>query len=198
MNWPSARSSRANCPFSTVKREPESLAAALEIHHAERFADLEMLPHPVWPRADLADLAGFDIVMLVLAEGNILQRHVREVGECVVEVLVQPTLFGFAILDQRLDLADLRLQAVGQSGILGSHRLADFLRGGVAALLCLLQFQDMRPARLILGNESFNRRLRIGIGPRALLQRIGKGLGVLANPLDVKHGRTILTEAQRA
>ena len=26
-----------------------------------------------------------------------------------------------------------------------------------------------------------------GIGPRALLQRIGKGLGVLANPLDVVH-----------
>ena len=43
MNWPMARSKRARPLFSTTKREPESFAADLEIHEAERFAELEML-----------------------------------------------------------------------------------------------------------------------------------------------------------
>ena len=46
MNWPSARSSRASCPLQHDEARAGQLRGRLEIHQAERLADLEMLLRP--------------------------------------------------------------------------------------------------------------------------------------------------------
>ena len=58
---------------------------ALEIHQAERLADLEMLLHPVRARRDPADLAHLDIVMLIPADRHLVQRHVGQHGQHAIE-----------------------------------------------------------------------------------------------------------------
>ena len=78
MNCISARSSRASSPFSTTKRAPDSLRGGLEIHHAERFADLVMLLAAEGVRKVrlLAEAADLDIVVLVLAVRHVVERDV--------------------------------------------------------------------------------------------------------------------------
>ncbi|CDX39926.1 conserved membrane hypothetical protein [Mesorhizobium sp. ORS 3359] len=48
----------------------------------------------------------------------------------------------------------------------------------------------MRAPRLILGDQIVDRGLRLVSRPRALHQRLDKGLRVIANPFDIKHGRS--------
>ena len=43
MNWPSARSSRASSPFSTTKRAPRHARGGLEVHQAERRAQIDVV-----------------------------------------------------------------------------------------------------------------------------------------------------------
>ena len=73
-------------PVQHGEAAARQLGGALEIHHAERFADLEMLPRPVGARRHAADLAQLDIVVLVLADGHVVERQVGDDGERIVQL----------------------------------------------------------------------------------------------------------------
>ena len=191
------------CKLALQHREARAgeFRGALEIHQAERLADLEMLLRLEVDAARLADLAHLDIVVLVLADRHVVERHVGDHRQRVVERLVETTLLGLGALDEALDLADLGLQPLGQRHVLVAHRIADLLRGGVAAFLCLLQVDEMLAARLVPGDQVIDGGARLVLRPLALHQRIDKRLRFVANPFDVEHGRIpiILGEAaQRA
>ena len=87
MNCPSARSSRASPFFSTTKRAPDNFAASLEIHLAERFAELEMLLRRERVVALRAEAMMLDIVVRVLAVRHIVERQVGNLRQRLVELL---------------------------------------------------------------------------------------------------------------
>ena len=173
------------------------LRGALEIHHAERFANLEMLLRGIGA-ARLADAAELDIVLFVGADRNVIQRDVGKHGQRVVQRAVELALARLAILDELLDGADLGLQFLGTRRVAGAHRIADLLRGGVAALLLLLQLGQMGAARLVTGDDLLDGPRRIALVPTALLERGFERLRVVANPSDVEHGGGISLGSVRA
>ena len=144
MNWPSARSSRAIWPFSTTKREPESLAAVGEIHVAEVFAELVMLLRRlVEGEGRLVARMGFQkhIVGFVAPDRHVVMRQVRDHGHGSFQIGDQLALFLFSRLDERLDLGDLVDQLLGTRIVARALGLADFLGGRVAAFLRFLKLR---------------------------------------------------------
>src|SRR5690606_2828748 len=71
--------------------------------------------------------------------------------------------------------------------IAGRHSPADFLGGGVAALLRLLQPGHMVAAFLVAPNYQTRQGLRIAFRVAPLLQGLNESFRVFANPLDVEH-----------
>ena len=177
MNWPSARSSRASWPFSTVKREPDNFAArsksimpsASPISKCS-FTQFGRVGH-------LADLADLDIVVLVLADRHIVERHVGDDGQFRFHSAVDLALARLARPKERLDLGDLALQPFGQRHVAGAHGVADLLRGGVAALLLRLQFAQMSAAILIQLQDGADGRPSGVFRIRALDQRLTSASG---------------------
>ena len=73
----------------TTKRAPDMLGRRLEVHQAERLADLEMLlRREAHGRggARLAVAAHLDVVVLVRADGHLGERRVGDGGERGVEL----------------------------------------------------------------------------------------------------------------
>ncbi len=159
----------------------------LEIHQAERLADLEMLLRRIGAFR-LADASDLDIVGLVGANGHVVVRQVGQRGQPVEQRLVEPALLCLAVLDETLDIGDLGLEFFGQRQVLLRHRLADFPGGGVAAFLLGLQFGQMGTPRLVRGHHGVDLGARIRRRPATLFKRCGQNVGVVANPSDVEHG----------
>ncbi len=93
--------------------------------------------------------ADLDIVGLVTTDRHIGEWKVRDDRELVGQRLVVLPLQTLSILDEGLDVRDLGFQLFGPRGVTGAHRVADFLRRGVAALLLFLETAKMCPALLV-------------------------------------------------
>ena len=81
-----------------------------------------------------------------------------------------------------LEVSDLGHQRAGAAFVLRLLRLADLLRGGVAARLRLLEFRDRGAAALVERDQV--RRLGRETAP---CEAAIEGVGVVANPPDVVH-----------
>ena len=90
-------------------------------------------------RADAADL---HIVAFVAPVRRVMRRQVGNGGEFGLERRERRLLARLHLGHGCLQRGDLFLQRLGGCGVLARHRLADFPRGGVAALLRLLQLAD--------------------------------------------------------
>jgi hypothetical protein len=167
------------------KSRAGKLCGALEIHIAERFADLEMLLRRVVPTRLFADNAGDDVIVLVLANGNVVERNVRDTREGVVERGGQLPFLFLGGGKRRLDLGDLGLEPVSKLGVLLRQRDADFLRRRVATGLHFLHLLDDGTAPLVEFDEALRQRLGATLRKRCI-----QSMGVLTNPSDIKHRRS--------
>ncbi len=132
-------------PFcNTTKRAPDNFAASLEIHHAERFAQFEMLLGLERVVALLADRVTLDIAVLVRAVRHVVRRHVGDLRQLLVELVGELLLLGLQRRQRGLELGDFGHQRFGALLVLGLLRLADFLGRRVAPRLRLLEFGDRR------------------------------------------------------
>ena len=171
-------------PFQHDKARAREFRRRLEVHQAQRLAELEMLlrlvqaaefrPYP--PAANL------DIVGLVLAVRNIVERQVGNLGERDVERGAQFALDGLEFRHGRLEAGDLRLEVVGRRKVLARYGGADLLRGCVAALLGALQIEDRGAPLLVERDQRFGQ----GAEPAPGEARIER-LRIVAYRLDVVH-----------
>src|SRR5690606_37037261 len=158
----------------------------LEVHVAQRFAEfIVLLERAV--RARLTEAADLDVIVLVLADRNVVERNIRHNGESIIQRLIELTAGCLAALDERLQLGDLALELLGELEVLGGHCLADLLRGGVLAGLRVLQLRQVGATRLILRDQIRDNGLSSVRRLPALLQRLGQCLLVFADPFDVEH-----------
>ena len=162
MNCISARSSRASAPLSTTKRAPESFAAVVEIHQAERLADLEMLLRlEAVGKAAAARRGGAPRRCRSRPCRRARRRaagwgwrRVRSSSARAGAPSPPPRVSGIAAFSR----ATSSLKRLGGGGVLARHRRADLLRGGVAALLRLLQFEDRGAPRIVERDQQFGAR----------------------------------------
>ena len=158
----------------------------LEIHQAERLADLEMLLRlkgEFLRRADFADL----LVGLLVADRDVGQRRIGNAGEKVAKFGFELPLLLLALLDGLFEARHLVHQGFGGFLVLGGLGLADVLRGGVAAGLRILQLLNRSAAFLVQLQNSIQQG---SLGPldAAVLQPLHKGVLIVTNPFDVEHG----------
>ncbi len=135
----------------------------------------------------LAPAAGFDIVVFVLAEGNIGQRPVRDGGKLFFQ---RRNRLALLVLDRphlRFQIGDLGLQLFRQSLILGLHRRADFLRGGVAPLLRALSALNRGAARVVQFDQTRDQSVGGGFVLVAAQEVGAKRVRIVADRFDVVH-----------
>ena len=125
--------------FQKHEARARHLSRRLEVHQAQRFAQLEVLLGREVELLRLAPATDLPVVRLVLAVDDVGQRQVGDHRERVVQGSDELALLFFGALQELLQLGHFRLQLVGRGRVLGAHRLADLLGGGVAAALGLLQ-----------------------------------------------------------
>ncbi len=187
-------------PFKTRKRPFQhreartcELRSALEIHVAERLAQLEMFFRLEGEIALVADAADFDIVAFILAERHVFERNIGDGRQRVVQLPGQATFFVFGLSKKILQLGNFRLQLVSRCCILRGHGLADFLRGGVAALLRGLNLADIFATFLVQRHQFGRQRLSPTLG-----ERFVEGFRVFAYPFDVEHGKSRFVKLNRS
>ncbi len=161
------------------------LGSAFEIHIAERFANLEVLLCRVVPAGLLAGDAGHHIVVLVLAIGHIVEGHVRQARQGIVQLGGDLTVLFLGARHVFLDISDFGFQLFRQFHVLLRHGGADFLGGGVAAGLHILQRLDDGTALFIESDQTCRR----GLYAAPCKGRI-KSFGVFAYPFNVVHRRS--------
>ncbi len=158
------------------------LRRGLEVHQAETFAQIKMFFRLEFEPARLAPAQDLDIIVLVLAVGNAVQRRIGDFRQRLVERGDSLPLGGLHRRPVFLDFRDFGLEGVGAASVLLLHRHADFLRGGVAALLRGLQLGNRRAARIVERQQRLGERLKPAPGAAFV-----EGFGVVANPFDVVH-----------
>ena len=141
----------------------------------------------------LADDALLDIVVLVGAHRHLVERQVRDRGERLLEGSDRDLLVGFRRAHLVLQVRDAGLQLIGGGGVLLLHRLADLFREAVALFLALLGAADAVAAAIVESEYPGHRLLDGQPVPAALLQALLEGLGIVADPADVVHGRSLGT-----
>jgi hypothetical protein len=123
----------------------------------------------------------------VRAVRNIVGRQVGELCELAIELRLElfgaPLQVGNAVLEPR-DLGHQRLR--GRFILLGLG-LTDFLGGGVAPRLRLLEPGDRGAAALVKGEEIVDEDLTVGLRHPTAPEPARERLGVLADPFDVVH-----------
>ena len=178
-------------PGENREARARKLRRTLEIHLAERLADLEMLARPGGFRLRLADPAHLDIVALVPAERNVVERDVGQDGQRVAHGAVEIALGRLAVLDEGLDVGDFGLQPLGKLHVAGAHGIADLLGRGVAAFLLFLEGDEMGAARLVMADDFLDLCGSLVLRPAALFESSGKRFGLFANPFDVEHWQSV-------
>ena len=74
MNWPIARSSRARPLLQIDKARAGNFGGGLEIHLAQRFAEIEMLLRREGISSLRPETMMLDVVVFVLAVGHFVER----------------------------------------------------------------------------------------------------------------------------
>ena len=171
-------------PLQHDEARARELRRRLEIHQAERLADLEMLlrREAVGKNRRLAVAAHLDIVVLVLAVGNVVERQVGDFGQRGLERGVRLALGRLHFGHGRLQPRHLGLEIFGRLRVLARHRRADLLRSGVAPLLGALQIEDRGAPALVEGDQRFGARRQAAPG-EPFVER----LGIVADGPDVVH-----------
>ena len=159
----------------------------LEIHVAERAAEIVMRLRREGVVADLAVDVALHIAVLVCAFGHVVERQVRNSGELFRQFLVRRLRCQLELRHRGLELGDFRHQLGGARVILGLLGLADFLRSRIAPRLRLLGRQDRRTAFLVDRQQRSRQRRQ----PAALQSGVER-LGVVADRFDVVHGHNFL------
>ena len=159
----------------------------LEVHEAERLADLEMLARLVHAleRRRLPPAAKLDIVALVIAVRRVVGRKVRDRRELRFERRRRLPFRRLELRHFRLRRGDLGAEIFGCNAILARHRRADLFRGGVAALLRALKRRDRLPALSVERDQRFGARAKTA-APQAFVE----GFGILADRSDIVHDPT--------
>ena len=161
MNEASARSSRASAPFQHHEARAGKLRGGLEIHQAERLAELEMLLRLKRKLRRFADLAQNLVGAGVRPDRHVGCGRVGNGGEQRSKLVVEPLLARLARLDRVLEACDLVHEALRRRLVLLRLGVADLLGGGVAARLRLLQFLNRRAAFLVEAEKAIQRRARV-------------------------------------
>ena len=167
------------------KARARQLGRGLEIHLAERFAEIEMLlgrKFQVWL---LAEFVVLDIALLVGAVRHFIERRVRNGGENIVELLLRLSGSLLQFRNCALQFRDRCHQSIGARLVLGFFRLADLLRRRVARGLRLFERGDGRAAFFIERKEPFRFRRQ----PAAFKAPIER-LRIVADGFDVVHEET--------
>ncbi len=156
----------------------------VEVHEAERLPDLEMLLRlkPLGKARRRAVPAHFDVVVLVLAVRDVLERQVRDFSQRRLERGARLALGRLQLRHGRLQARDLGAEVLGRDNVLARHRRADLLRGGVAPLLRPLQFGDRGAAALVERDQP------VGAGRQAApRQPFVERFGIVADRSDIMH-----------
>ena len=131
-------------PLHDHETRAGDLCRSFEIHQPQPFADVEMLARLViQSRGWLSPAPHFDVAGLVLAVRHVIERNVGNDGQCRLKRLVELALDCLARGNEVLDRAHLGFKLLGAGLVARLHRLADFLRGGIAPGLRILQFLHM-------------------------------------------------------
>ena len=107
MNCPIARSSRARPFFSTTKRAPDQFRRGLEIHVAERAAEIVMR---LWRKrivAGRAEHVPLHIAVLVDTLGHFVERQIGNRGQLPGELFVRRFRRGLQLRHRGLQFGDL-------------------------------------------------------------------------------------------
>ena len=131
-----------------------------------------------------AEVMVLDVGSFVFAVGHFVERQIGDFRQRFVELCRGLLLFRFQRGNRHLELRHLGHQLLRCLFLAALLRRADFLRGHVAARLCLLGLPDRRAAALVDHHQP----LRFASEP-APRQRAVEGVGVFANPFDVVHGK---------
>ena len=136
-------------PLKHDEARARELRSRLEIHQAERLADLEMLLRLEGEIRWRAPFALFDIGVGIGPDRHVGCGIVRDRGEQSPQLVVEPLFVGLARLNGALQRANLVHQTFGRRLVLLGLGLADLLGGDVARGLSLLQFLNCRAALLV-------------------------------------------------
>ncbi len=172
--------------FQDHKTRARHACRGLEIHLAERFTEIEMLFGLEVQLTRLTRAADLDIVVLILAVGRVGGRHVRQRREHRFKLCIDRLLLGFIVGDCILDTGNFGHKRLGARFVFLGFRLADLLGGFVAACLQALQLGHDQAAPLI--DLQYLARTRLQPAPP---KRLIKAIGIVANELNVVHGRRL-------
>ncbi len=178
--------------FQHRKARTGKLGRALEIHVSKRLAKLKMLFRLEGEIVRVANAAQLNIVAFILAERHIIKRNIGNGGQCVAQFLAEAALVFFRMGEKIFQFAHFGLQLFSRAHVLCGHGLADFLRGGIAALLRCLHLADMLAALFIQRNQFGRKR-----SSPTLCERLVEGFRVFANPFDVEHGKKPFREIEQ-
>ncbi len=112
-------------------------------------------------------------------------RHVRDGREIDIEFLADQALPRFAVGDYILERGDFSFERFGTDLVARLHRLADLLRGGIAAGLGLLKLMRPFPARLVAADKSVGKWRKAAPRETSI-----ETLRVVADQLDVMHEKS--------
>jgi hypothetical protein len=169
-------------PFKHHEARPGDCGGKIEIHEPEPFADLEML---FWREGELAYgsmFADLAIGAFVAALGYFIERNIRNFRENLVELLAESAFPRFTFLDRALELLYLLLQPLSRRTVFLRHRLADFLRYGIALALRILKFLHLLAPLLVDCQYGARQGLKPAPGKTAV-----KGIGIVPDPFDIEH-----------
>ena len=156
----------------------------LEIHHAERRAQVDVVPRVEIEPGRFADPPHLHVRRLVETVGRVVRRQVGQRRQQLFDLGVEAALFRLAVADQVLELADLRHQCARL--LAPSPGRADLLGQPVAPVLGLLDLRPRRASALI--KVEHVRRDGIEATPR---ESGVERFRVFANPPDVVHETSV-------
>ena len=164
------------------KARAGELGRGCKIHLPERFADIEML---FWCKVEVSlgsEMVPLDIVARVLAVRYIFARHVRKLGQRVIELLRGLLLCSFERRNLGLQAANFRKQSLRSRFLVALLGGANLLRCQIAPGLRGLGGPNCRAAAFVQGDEPacFGGQTTPG-------KRMIEFLRVLADPSDVVH-----------
>ncbi len=161
------------------------LGGPLEIHITKCFADFEMLLGCMVPAGLLADDAGHDVVVLVLAIRHVVEGNIGQARQGVVQLGGDLAVLLLGARHLVLEVGDFGFEFFRKLHVLLRHGCADFLGGGIAAGLHVLQGLDDGTALFIQRDQACGRRLRA-----TACERRVESFGVFTYPFNVVHRRS--------
>ena len=166
------------------KTRTREFRSGLEIHQAERFAQIEMLLRLERIFALGAEAVMLDIVVRVGAVGNIVERQVWNFRKRGIERRNGQPLCFLRCVDLRLQSRDLRHQRGGAGLVLLGLGLADLFGGGIAPGERGFKLGD-RGAALFIEREELVGLRRMAAPAEGAVEF----LRMLANPPYVVHAK---------